>query len=97
MSYFLHEGAEEDIAGALTFYTERAGSRVAKRFLAEVERVAEMLTANPDLGTPTTKLRRVFPLRSFPYSVVYRVVSADIQVLVVRHQHRKPGFGGTRR
>jgi plasmid stabilization system protein ParE len=54
VSYFLHEGAEEDIAGALTFYTERAGSQVAKRFLAEVERVAEMLTANPDLGTPTT-------------------------------------------
>ena len=97
MTYSLHPGAEQDIADALDFYTERAGLRVAQRFLDEFERVAQLLVAHPGFGTPTMKGRRIFPLRVFPYSVVYRSVEAGIRIIVVRHQHRKPGYGGARR
>jgi len=55
------------------------------------------LAEYPDLGTPTTRGRRVFPLRVFPYSIVYRELENAIRVVVVRHQHRKPGYGGARR
>lgn len=54
MSYSLHPGAENDVAGALDFYGERAGAAVAVRF-------------------------------------------NDIRILIVRHQHRKPGYAGGRR
>ncbi|WP_394792023.1 type II toxin-antitoxin system RelE/ParE family toxin [Rhodoferax sp.] len=97
MSYSLHPGAEQDIADALDFYSEQAGLLVAKRFLDEFERVAQLLVDYPGLGTPSTKGRRVFPLRVYPYSVVYRSVDAGIRIIVVRHQHRKPGYGGARR
>ena len=97
MTYSLHPGAEQDIADASDFYRERAGLLVAQRFLDEFERVARLLVTHPGFGTPTTKGRRVFPLRVFPYAVVYRPLEAGILVIVVRHQHRKPGYGGARR
>lgn len=96
MTYSLHPDAEQDIADALDFYREQAGVLIAQRFLSEFERIAQLLIEHPDIGTPTSKGRRVFPLRVFPYSVVYRSVEAGIRVIVVRHQHRKPGYGGTR-
>jgi plasmid stabilization system protein ParE len=95
--YSLHPGAEQDIADALDFYAEQAGLLVAQRFLTEFERVAQLLVEHPGFGTPTTKGRRVFPLRIFPYSVVYRSLEASVRIIVVRHQHRKPNYGGARR
>ena len=96
MTYSLHPGAEQDIADALDFYTKQAGALIAQRFLSEFERVAELLVEHPGIGTPTTRGRRVFPLRVFPYSVVYRSLETSIRVVVVRHQHRKPSYGGAR-
>ena len=72
MHYWLHPEAEQDIADALDFYATHAGLSVARRFLGEFERVANLLLEHPGLGTPSTKSRRVFPLRVFPYSVVYQ-------------------------
>jgi len=97
MNYSLHPGAESDIAEALDFYLERAGAAVAERFIDEFERVVELLIQHPAFGTPTTRGRRSYPLKIFPYSVVYRALDNDIRILVVRHQHRKPGFAGGRR
>lgn len=96
MTYSLHPGAEQDVAEALDFYVQHAGLLVARRFLSEFERVAQLLVENPGFGTPTTHGRRVFPLRVFPYSVVYRSLDAGIRIIVVRHQHRRPGYGRTR-
>jgi plasmid stabilization system protein ParE len=81
----------------LDCYTEQAGVLVAQRFLDEFERVAKLLVTHPGFGTPTTKGRRIFSLRVFPYSVVYRSFEASIRIIVVRHQHRRPGYGGARR
>jgi plasmid stabilization system protein ParE len=97
VTYSLHPSAEQDIADALDFYTEQAGLLVAQRFLDEFERVAKLLVTHPGFGTPTTNGRRVFPLRVFPYSVVYRSLETGIRIIVVRHQHRKPSYGGARR
>jgi plasmid stabilization system protein ParE len=97
VTWSLHPGAEQDIADALDFYTEQAGPLVARRFFNEFERVANLLVEYPGLGTPTTRGRRVFPLRVFPYSVVYRELEDAIRIVVVRHQRRKPGYGGARR
>ena len=96
MTFFLHPGAERDIADAIDFYTREAGPSVARRFLAEFERAARLLVEHPDLGVPTSKGRRAFLLRVFPYSIVYRNVDSRILIIVVRHQHRRPGFAASR-
>jgi plasmid stabilization system protein ParE len=97
VTYSLHPGAEQDIADALDSYAEQAGPIVAQRFFSEFERVANLLAEHSGLGTPTERRRGVFPLRVFPYSVVYRELENEILVVVVRHQRRKPGYGGARR
>lgn len=97
MSYSLHPGASDDLDLALTYYGLRAGPLIARRFYEEFERVARVLVERPGIGTPLAGGRRVFPLQVFPYSVVYRTVGSGIQILVVRHQHRRPGYGNARR
>ncbi|WP_409050654.1 type II toxin-antitoxin system RelE/ParE family toxin [Variovorax guangxiensis] len=97
MTWSLHPGAVQDVAGILDFYAERAGAIVAQRFLSEFERVADLLVKHPGFGTPSASGRRAFPLRVFPYTLVYRQGDAGILILVVRHQHRKPSYGGARR
>jgi toxin ParE1/3/4 len=97
VNYRLHPGAERDIADVLDFYTEQAGPLVAQRFLKEFERVAALLVQHPASGAPTVGERRVFPLRVFPNSIIYSYLDTGLRIIVIRHQHRKPGFGGARR
>jgi hypothetical protein len=51
----------------------------------------------PALESPPGGDRRWFPLHGFPYSIIYRLVGTDVRILVVRHQHRDPEHGGSRR
>jgi len=92
VTYSLHPEAASELEDAFNFYREQGGLRLAQAFLTEFERVATLLVSNPDFGTPSGGSRRSFPLRRFPYSLIYRSLSADVRVLVVGHQHRKPGY-----
>ena len=96
MSYSLHPRAESDIAEVIDFYRERAGLAVAARFLDEFERVARLLVQHPGFGTTVAGGRRSYPLKFFPYSVVYRTLDNEIRILIVRHHHRKPGYAASR-
>lgn len=97
MRFSFHPEAERDIAEATDFYAGQAGRAVAERFLDEVERAIRLLLEYPDLGVPLARDRRMFPLNIFPYALVYRTTESGIRILIVRHQHRKPGFGRGRR
>jgi plasmid stabilization system protein ParE len=92
----IHREAEGDLAAAVRHYRSEAGVGVARRFLAEFERVARLLEDNPRLGTPGESGRRGFPLAVFPYTIIYRQTESGIRVLVVRHQRRDPDFGAQR-
>lgn len=92
MTYSLHPEAEAELLTAASFYKQQAGPGLAAAFLAEFEQVASLLVENPGFGTPVGDELRVFPFRRFPYSLVYRAIGAEIRVLVVGHQHRRPGY-----
>jgi plasmid stabilization system protein ParE len=92
VTYSLHPQAASELEEAFHFYSEQGGARLAQTFLAEFERVATLLVSNPDFGTPSSGGRRSFPLRRFPYSLIYRAKAAEITILVVGHQHRRPGY-----
>jgi plasmid stabilization system protein ParE len=93
----LHPGAERDITEAAAFYDREGSAAVAARFVAEIERVILLLLANPGLGTPRVHGRKGFPATGFPYTVIYREIPTGIRVLVVKHDRRHPGHGGSRR
>jgi plasmid stabilization system protein ParE len=95
--YILHRAVEHELGKVVRFYRVEAGRAVAIRFLDEFERVAELLVENPDLGSPTHDERRWFPLRGFPYLIIYRPRAEGIRILVLRHQSRDPEYGEERR
>ena len=97
MTYTLHPGAELDLDEACRRYRKSASGRVIVGFLDEFDRVAHLLAKEPGLGTPAGDKRASFPLRRFPYTVIYKPTGAGIRVLVVRHQHRDPEHGEKRR
>lgn len=92
MSYVVLPAAEQELASALEFYRQRGGRALAEAFVAEFERLARLLVSNPHLGTLAAQGLRIHPLRRFPYSIVYRVTSERIEVLVVGHHHRRPRY-----
>ena len=96
MSFLVSREAQADLAEAVSFYKERASVTVANAFITEFERAANVIGASPELGTPTARGRRIFPLRRFPYSLIYTVAGPDVQIWVVAHQRRKPRFWVTR-
>lgn len=96
MKYSFHDQATRDVATARDYYFEHAGVQVATRFINELERVIQLLLANPGFGTPLDRQRRVFPLKGFPYSLVYLVEGDELRILIVRHQRQKPGFASGR-
>ena len=96
MSYSLHAEAEKELYAAAEFYEQQGGGSLAKAFLDEFERVAELLVRNPQFGTPAHDGLRTYPFRRFPYSMVYRPTSQGIRILVIGHQHRRPNYWRSR-
>jgi len=85
------EAEQELIEGAL-FYAREANAELGFAFISEFERSAALLAEQPRLGAVWRGRVRRFPLRRFPYSIVYYLSQLDVRVLAVAHQSRKPGF-----
>ena len=96
MTYILHRFAERDLEKAFLFYRKTGSDRVALRFLAEFERVAELLDESPGIGTPTHGNRRTFPFHKYPYWAIYRPIDTGVRILVVRHERRHVEYGAER-
>lgn len=96
MRISLHPGAEQDLQEAADFYEREGSPALAARFVAEFKRVSTILLEHPTIGSPRSRGRRGLSMSVFPYTVIYRVSSEGIRILVVKHDHRRPGFGGSR-
>ncbi len=92
MTYELHPEAETELSSAALHYAEEASLNIALAFLAEFERVAELLESNQQLGTKSKAGLRVHPFRRFPYSIVYREAESGPYLYAVAHQRQEPGY-----
>lgn len=97
MAYSLDPLAEKELEDAFIYYREQGGINLAQAFVTEFERVATLLCVNSGFGTPAGGARRSYPLRRFPYSLIYRSTPSGLRILVVGHQHRRPGYWRSRR
>ena len=94
MRVSLHPDAEQDLLEAAAFY-EREGSRaLAGRFVTKFKRDGALLAEQPDIGAPRSGGRRGLAMNVFPYTVIYRLAADELRILVVKHDRRRPGFGG---
>lgn len=93
MSYWLHPDAEAELGDAAVYYADQASVTVAEAFLAEFERVRDLLIENQHRGPHGEFGLRVYHLDRFPYTVVYAPDELrGPQILAVAHQHRAPGY-----
>ncbi|MBX3726715.1 MAG: type II toxin-antitoxin system RelE/ParE family toxin [Xanthomonadales bacterium] len=70
---------------------------VARAFLAEFERVRDLLVENQYRGPHGEYGLRLYHLDRFPYTVVYEPdEQTGPQIYAVAHQHREPGYWAKR-
>ena len=88
-----HPAARAELLDAVAYYEGQARG-LGAQFAAEAERVVGLLAESPGLGAPVAghdHLRR-WPLRRFPYYVLYRPEPSALLVLAVAHERRRPGY-----
>ena len=88
-----HELARREVIDTTKYYAKlREG--LGAEFRKELEVVVDLISRSP------TRFEEIRPgirrclLKRFPFAVCYRVVSAEfVQIVVVKHHSRRPGFG----
>ena len=91
MKVGFHPAAAEEFQQTAAFYEQRVEG-LGERFIREMERTTLLLSERPELGAVyQTHYRRVLMAR-FPFTVVYRVASDEIQIIAVAHQRQQPGY-----
>lgn len=83
--------------GAAGWYSANAGRTAAANFSAAYDTVANLISGNPGIGTPSAAGTRTLRFRGFPYSLVYRLHSDHAVVIAVAHQRRRPRYWAKRR
>jgi plasmid stabilization system protein ParE len=61
-------------------------------FLTELDRAVESIQKAPDRWLNYTAQTKRFLLRRFPYFIVFRATTSEIEILAVAHGRRHPGY-----
>lgn len=91
MNVRLLEPAQTELEDAIAWYAEQAPG-LGDAFLIETLKAIKLIAHFPQAWHPLTPHIRRCRLHRFPYSVVYTQDGADVLVLAIAHQHRKPGY-----
>ncbi len=89
--------ADRELSEGAIFYAREANAEVGLAFIIEYERALTLLCANPSIGALWRGARRRFPLRKFPYSIIYYVRGDELRVIAFAHHRRKPGYWTARK
>lgn len=91
MSYRFTPTARAELADAIDWYASEGGADLAAEFEAAVHRSLQLLADQPELGTSAPAATRLWPMRRFPYTLVYAPDAQGLRVVAVAHQRRQPG------
>jgi plasmid stabilization system protein ParE len=85
--------ARSQVDAALAWLAERNPAAAAK-LAARLEQVAMRLEAFPRAGPLKVEADiRAIPVRGFSYTLYYRIHSATVEVVSLRHSARRPPTG----
>jgi len=86
-----HPSAEEEANNAWSWYAEHSASAAAA-FLVELDAAVFAISEAPSRWPRIHGRYRRFPMRKFPFSIVYAVRREFVEVMAVAHYRRKPGY-----
>ena len=95
MQRVVHPAAEGEVVEAFRWYLERS-EETDQRFLDEPDSAFASTERTPLQARQHLAGTRRVLLPSFPYMVVYRVMSDRLWVLAVAHGRRRPGYWKSR-
>jgi plasmid stabilization system protein ParE len=84
--------ARLELIEATQWYLDEGSPALAGRFERDIGRAMQLLAVMPGIGSPNYPGVRTWPLKDFPYTLVYRVVGDTLTVMAVAHQSRAPGY-----
>ena len=97
MTHWIHADAEAELGDAAVYYATHASPAIAQAFLAEYERVRDLLVENQQRGPHADSGLRVYHFDRFPYTLVYEEDSIKgPQIYAVAHQSREPRYWDAR-
>lgn len=83
----IREEAEEDTSGAVLWYLIRHPERVPN-FVAALDSCFAFILRNPGAPVRIERGYQQFPVKGFPYFVVFRVEGSEIIIVRVFHMKR---------
>jgi plasmid stabilization system protein ParE len=89
--------ADWELTREAIYYAREGGAELGLAFIAEFERAVALLCTHPDLGVRWRNRRRRFPLRKFPFGIIYYIRSEELRVVALAHHRRKPDYGTARK
>jgi plasmid stabilization system protein ParE len=92
----IHETAEAEINDAADFY-DRVSPGLGAVFINEIRRAVQHIDMFPEAAPILRGRIRKRTLLRFPYSLIYSVRPAEIRILAVAHQKRRPFYWHGRR
>lgn len=97
MKLGFHPAVQRDFNAAILFY-DQTGPTIADRFEAETRAGFVRIRLNPRryLFYQGSAIFRRFKLPSFPFVIVYRDLSDEIRVTVLKHERQDSPFGLSR-
>jgi toxin ParE1/3/4 len=93
MKYRLSDFAATEVEVVVEYYSHRSRGLVIG-FIEELTRVLTILVVNPYIGQATGDHYRHFPLKRFPYHVIYQIEAElnRVSIVSVSHQRRAPDY-----
>ncbi len=86
----------------IEYYVRRYESEsqgLGDRLWQEIQAATVLISEHPDIGERVRRTRalvRRFPLRRFPFFVIYRQRNDHVQIVALAHTSRKPNYWRTR-
>jgi toxin ParE1/3/4 len=87
----IHPEAEHELRNAYLWYLER-NATVADSFVGEVDHAIGVVAGNPDRWPKLAGSARRYVFPRFPFSLVYRVKQAYVEIIAFAHQKKRPGY-----
>jgi toxin ParE1/3/4 len=91
-----HPAAQEELTAAVNIGDLRA-TGLGLELLRETQRVVALLCDLPDIGEPLDDCYRRFPLRRFPFAVVYRIDGSRLRIMAIAHRRQRPRYWAKRK
>ena len=90
-----HPDAVAEAEAQRLWYAERSHA-AADGFAKELEAALDAILEDPNRWPGYIQGTRRYPLRRYPFLIVYRQVGEVIEILAIAHGHRKPGYWTSR-